>query len=139
MRETCYKILVRTSDSGFIERLKNNLPPEKFDLIYSIGESSSSQSIHLFDLIVEESPDILIFELGLNEDAPDVVISAIKKLRPNLKIIALSKSPSPKDADVVEQGVFYYMAIPEEEELVQVIQSAVKVLERSRKEGYCMS
>lgn len=138
MRGPCYRVLVSASDPGFIEELKNRLPSEKFDLTYfciNIGDSSSSQSIRLLNLVVDESPDILIFELGLNEQSPDVLISAIKKIRPNLKIIALSKSPSAKDADVVEQGVFYYMAKPEDEELVQVIQAAVKVLERSRRKG----
>lgn len=134
------RILLNVSDRELVETLKNRLPSEKFDITcayINMGESSSNQSMQIFNLVIDESPDILIFEIGLNGQTPDVIISAIKKVRPNIKIIALSRSPSTKDADVIEQGVFYYMGEPDSEELVQVIQAATNALERSRRKEVC--
>ena len=62
------------------------------------------------------------------EKMPELVTSILRKVRPNLKIIALTPVSSPNDAKVIEQGIFYYLAKPVGDELVEAVQAAAKVI-----------
>jgi hypothetical protein len=53
-------------------------------------------------------------------------VALLKDQNPGVRIIALSGEPSPRDAEVVEQGIFCYLGGCSLEELLRVIESAAR-------------
>ena len=63
--------------------------------------------------------------------AAQVEIAVLKNIRPEVRIIALSREPSKEDAQVVERGVFYYLAQDWRPVIVDVIQAASRSYRRA--------
>lgn len=53
-------------------------------------------------------------------------ITALKKISPGVRIIAVSGNSSARDVRVVELGVFYYLALAVGDELVRIIEAAAR-------------
>jgi DNA-binding NtrC family response regulator len=121
-----YRVLMSLSDNKLGEAIQERLNAGEFDLL-KVNPSSE-----LLPVVCNETPDILVFELDPYERFIEWLIFVLKKLRPNLKIIAFSESSSRMDARVIEQGIFYYMTKPTSEEIVQVVQAAAKAVEMAR-------
>ena len=50
-------------------------------------------------------------------------IASLKAVCPAVRVIAISENPSPHDAPIIEQGVFYYLTLPIGQELTRVIEA----------------
>jgi DNA-binding response OmpR family regulator len=61
-------------------------------------------------------------------DAAQLMIDILKDIREDVRIIAVSERSSGSDADIVEQGVYYYMTTSGGAELVQIIEAADRAL-----------
>ena len=81
--------------------------------------------------IRRERPHIAIVD-GIHgrADAALLEIAVLKDVRPEVQIIVLSECSSVRDAGIVEQGIFYYMAAPPGEELLRVVDAATRLIAR---------
>jgi DNA-binding NtrC family response regulator len=61
-------------------------------------------------------------------DAAQLEIALLKDMHDDVQIIVMSEQSTFRDACIVEQGIFYYMAAPPGEELIRVIEAAAGVL-----------
>jgi ActR/RegA family two-component response regulator len=63
---------------------------------------------------------------GIDErpHAAQLEIAVLKQLHPEVQIIAVSGGSSEKDACIVEQGIFYYLAGQSTDKLLRVITAA---------------
>jgi len=59
-------------------------------------------------------------------------IALLKNIDEDMPIIAISDNSTPRDAEVIKQGVFYYMAGYTEQKLGRVIQAAAEMISHSR-------
>ena len=57
-------------------------------------------------------------------------IAVLKENFSDVRIILLSQEPSPSDGTLVEQGVFYYLAIPSLPKVITIVQAAAASLHR---------
>jgi DNA-binding response OmpR family regulator len=62
--------------------------------------------------------------------AAPLEVALLKDRSPGVQIIALSEESSERDAEVVEQGVFYYLAGCSREELLRVVEAAGREREK---------
>jgi len=116
------KIMVVGPDNGLSSFLKEKLPETGFEIFHCIpganfiGEARRAQ-IAVFDRIHERT-----------ENARQE-ISMLKENNPKLPIIAISEHSTGRDADVVNQGVFYYLAGYSGQKLLRVIRAAADSIE----------
>ncbi len=85
------------------------------------------------DAVMRVRPDIAVIDRI--DERPEVAraeITYLKENCPKVKIIALSKESSAKDAAIVEQGVCFYLAEDWKPRLVQVTESVARSLRTTR-------
>ena len=114
--------MVKSLDKELEALLNKSLDSKRYEIICDRSKFSTVK--HVIDSV----PDILLLELDPKEQTPELVISVLRDVRPNLKIIALAPVSSPNDAKVIEQGIFYYRAKPVGEELVEAVRAAAKAI-----------
>ena len=80
-----------------------------------------------------EQPQIAVID-GIHEraDVALMEIALLKDLQPDVQIIVLSERSSVRDARIVEQGIFYYMTAPPGQELIRVIEAAIRLVARKK-------
>ena len=87
----------------------------------------SQPGLSFMQVARRERPDVAVLDaVEERVDAAQMEIELLKELCQDVRIIAVSREPSQKDAWVVERGVFFYMASPEVGELVRVIEAATR-------------
>jgi hypothetical protein len=52
-----------------------------------------------------------------------------------VRVIAVSESPSARDGQIVEQGVFYYLTLDIGEELIRVLEAGAAAIQAERTNG----
>jgi predicted CXXCH cytochrome family protein len=82
------------------------------------------------DVARRERPHVAVLDrVDERMDAAQMEIQLLREVNQDVRIIAVSRKPSPHDAPVVEQGVFFYMTTPAAGELVRVVQAAARAVE----------
>lgn len=107
--------------------LWGRLDPTRYEVV---GLAEGAQ---VLDAVVDEAPDVVVLGLGSFSVAPEGVVSLLRRMRPEVRVIAVAERSSPADAAVVEAGVFYYTASPSAEEVAQAVAAAVKSIEGARR------
>lgn len=98
-------VMVVTPDPGLDQYLASRLPPDRFEV------TEVRPGAPLVDAVDRTPPDIVVLDrIEERGDAVQVEIALLKRRRPEVRVIAVSEHSSAKDATVVEQGVFFYLA-----------------------------
>lgn len=99
--------------------LSQALSPERFDVV----EVRPGPGV--LRVLRRERPRIAVVDrIDERPEAAQLEIALVKELCPEAPIVALSGKSSETDAQVLEQGIFYYMAAPSGGDLVRVIHAA---------------
>ncbi len=123
-----FKVLVDSPDAAMGEFLKDQLPRSEYRVISTRPGPAFIGAAHC------ELPDIAVIDrVHERPDAALMEVAVLKEVRPDIRIIVLSERSSPKDAGIVEQGIFFYMTRPEISGLVQVIEAAAKAVANKKK------
>lgn len=101
-----------------IRLLEEGLPAGAFEILPPPAARG------VVEAVIDQSPDLLILDIDWKSGAPAEAARVLRKLRPALRIIALSAESCSRDAEVVTEGVFYYMVKPAGPDLIEVIQAA---------------
>lgn len=120
------KVLLRTGRSHLCHSLARRLANE-LDVV------TGDPGVPLLDLVNEHSPDIILVEPSPRESPADLGISSIKKACPHLKVIFASRGSTPGDAEIVEEGIFYYTVVPDLDEAFEVIRAAAAASRSEKK------
>lgn len=81
--------------------------------------------------VIQSSPKVMVLELSEIRELAIPIISLIKAASPGTSIIAYSPEPSDDDAQVVEEGIYYYAGGTSVERLEEIVRAAL----RTRVEG----
>ena len=121
------RILVISPTDGIREILATAPSSSTFDVI------DIRPGPGVVDVARREQPEIAIID-GIHERAETALleIALLKDLQPDVQIIVLSERSSVRDARIVEQGIFYYMTAPPGQELIRVVEAAIRLLARKR-------
>lgn len=71
------------------------------------------------------SPDVLVLDLGMCSESPELLIGTLRRKSPSTRIVACSSESDPKDAAVIEKGIFYYAAGMDAAQLAEVVRAAL--------------
>lgn len=75
----------------------------------------------------ERRPEVAVLDaVHARPGAAPLEVALLKDHSPGVRIIALSDEPSPRDAEVVEQGIACYLGGCSLEELLRVIESIAR-------------
>ncbi|MDX1617422.1 MAG: hypothetical protein R3224_01460 [Balneolaceae bacterium] len=121
-RQKALLVMVVSPDTGLSRILENQLPESRFEVIHcrpgsDVSRQASRAQIAVVDRI-NERPESACKE-----------IRTIKKCDARLPIIAVSERSSGRDAEIVNQGVFFYLAGFSKKKLVRVVQAAADSLD----------
>ena len=119
------QVMVVSPEGTIGEFLKANLSPSYFRV------SVVSPGAGFVPASRREHPEIAVIDsVDERPAAAQLEIELLKEICPEIRIIALTQKSSPKDADIVEQGVFYYMTSIAGAELIQIIEAAARLIEK---------
>lgn len=125
------RVMVVSTQKEVGDFLKGNLSPTRFTV------STVSPGAGFVQAARREHPDIAVLDsVDTRSGAAQLEIELLKEIRPQVRIIALTQKSSPGDADIVEQGVFYYMISIVGVELIQIIEAAARSLLLKAKEEH---
>jgi DNA-binding response OmpR family regulator len=123
------RVLVSSPDGALGKLLKAGLRSPDLEVVACLPGPSFMAAAR------RERPDIAVIDrVDERPDAATMEVLVLKDLRSDVRIIAVSGSSSPRDARVVEHGVFYYLAAPPGAELIQVVEAAARTFCRSVRE-----
>ncbi len=122
--QSILKVLTKVSNEKILRLLQRELNKEKFEIV--VGQKSSPT----LNLVMNESPDILVLELDEEEQSPEMSAYILRKVLPNLKIIVISKSLRERSQKAPGQGIFCHLANSGSENIVPVIISAADEIQR---------
>jgi|GEM_PF-2159247 len=114
-------LLVNSPDPALAEFLERELDPARYRVLVARPGPDFVETVR------RGRPQIAV--LDRVHERPNVVqieIAVLRDARPDVRIVALSSESSPKDADIVERGIFYYMTLPAGPELIRVIEAAAR-------------
>ena len=115
------KVMMSSLDARLSEFLQRRLSPADFVVV------EAQHGAHFFETARREHPEIAVIDCTPERaEASQLEIALLKDIRPEVRIIAISRRSTEEDAKVVEQGVFYYTTEPSGEELIQVIEAAAR-------------
>jgi DNA-binding response OmpR family regulator len=115
------QVLVVSSAHDTGDWLTARLPADRYEI------RTARPGAGLVRAVRERRPDVAVVE-GIH-DRPGVApleVALLKDRSPAVLIIALSDRSSERDAEVVEQGIFCYLAGRSREELLRVVQAAAR-------------
>ena len=115
-----FRILVSSADPALARFVGEALPGGGFEVLPGCLPKD------LVEVVLDQSPDLLLFEADRKHGSPAETLRIVRKVRPELRIVALSSESCPEDADLVEVGLFYYATRPVGSDLIQVIQAAAR-------------
>ena len=123
---TSIRVLVNSPDRDIGDFLKERLFLPQWEVI------STRPGPEFVEVAQRERPEIAVIDrIHERLAAAQVEIAVLKNIRPEVRIIALSREPSKEDAQVVERGVFYYLAQDWRPVIVDVIQAASRSYRRA--------
>lgn len=112
--------LVVVSPSGALgAALAQALSAARFRVVAARPGPAVLRAVH------EERPRVVVLD-RVNErpEAAQLEVALLKELCPGVPVIALSSDSTERDAQIVEQGIFYYLAGASLSELVRIIDAA---------------
>jgi DNA-binding response OmpR family regulator len=120
-------LLVVSMDDETGAWLSERLSPLEFEV------SVAPPGPKLIEAARRTRPHLAVLE-GIDDRprAAPLEVAILKDQSPGVLIIALSEDSSEFDAEVVEQGIFFYLAGRSREELLRVITAAARERERGR-------
>lgn len=99
--------------------MKRMLPVERFDVM------DVRPGPDFVEAAYRASPHIAVLDrIEKRTDAVQLEIAVLRKRRSDVEIIAVSDRSSAKDASIVEQGVFYYLAGRSRRALIRLVVAA---------------
>lgn len=119
-----WRVLVSSPDAGVADDLAAALPPAEFAVARCRPGFSFMRARALLPHIA------LIDRIHERSEAAQMEITVLKEQRGDVRIILLSEEPSPADADLIEDGVFYYLAAPSPATVAAVVRAAAASLRR---------
>lgn len=115
-------VIIASKDEGCIQQFGSEIKSLGWQL--TIARSD----VEILDRVAEGLPDFMILDLDATESRPAMIVSAVHHIKPSLRVIVLARRSKLEDAQVVEQGIFYYTAKTDTAEVVKLMQTS---LERS--------
>lgn len=115
-----FRILVSSADPALARFVGEALPGGAFEVLPVCLPKD------VVEAVLDQSPALLLFEVDRRSGSPAATLRIIRKVRPGLRVIALSADSCPEDAEIVEVGLFYYATRPVGADLIQVIQAAAR-------------
>lgn len=126
------RVLVNSPDTVLVGALKSALCSPVLSVAYTEPGTSFMQAARSL------RPRIAVIDrIHERAAAAQMEIAVLKDLRSDVRVIVLSEDPSPADASVVEQGVFYYLAAPSPARIVAVVHAAVGSIRRESAARAC--
>ncbi|MCH7848885.1 MAG: hypothetical protein IIB53_11035 [Planctomycetes bacterium] len=124
------RILVDSPDPNTVVFLRKRLSDARFKIVTANESQRFSEFAH------REQPQIAIIDrIHERQEIARQQIAALQEMCPGVRIIAISEEPSSADAPVIEQGVFYYLALPVGDELIRVIEAGAAGLTQQTNES----
>jgi DNA-binding NtrC family response regulator len=119
------QVLVVSAGSETGSWLAERLCPQRFKV------STARPGPALIRAVREKHPHMAVVEaINARPGTAQMEVAVLKERYPGIRIIALSEHSSEFDAEVVEQGIFCYLAGCSREELLRVIEAAAGERER---------
>lgn len=119
-REKSCTVMLACRNEAIAGWLRTALDPASFLVVEAAFGAQFLPAVRM------HHPDVAIIDLALGHDAASMMISILKSMSHAARIVVLSFEPSRDDARVIEQGIFYYLADPEEGRLVEVVRAAAR-------------
>lgn len=120
-----FRVLVNTPDVDMASALEVALDGTEFALAFSRPGARFVQDAR------RVCPQIaLIDRVHERQTAAQMEIALLKQCQSDVRIVLLSQEPSPADAVLVEQGVFFYLSVPSLPHVIAVIRAAAASLQR---------
>ena len=113
------RLLISSDDARIVQMLKRHLPMSRFTIV-EVGP----------DDVLSATDDSALFHIAVIDHVssrPDTTrrqIAALKRINPLVRIIAITEQSTPADAWVIEQGLFFYLTSPVNNQLVRVVEAA---------------
>lgn len=118
---TPLRILVSSPDPEIGIFLKARLSPSRYKVI------TCQAGANFVEIAQQERPEIVVLEWdGAPVETVLMEIALLKSIRPEVRLIALSRESSMEDIQIVEHGVFYYLTREWRPVIVDIIQAAVQ-------------
>lgn len=115
------RVLVDSTDSATATFLRGRLDPHRFRFVMLKPDAD------LETLARRTRPQIAVIDqIHARQEVVRARIGTLKQICPDIRVIAVSEQSSPRDGRVVEQGLFYYLALEAGPELVRVIEAAAR-------------
>lgn len=115
------RVLVISPDSALEEYLKRALTPAEFEVV---GTRPGWAVVELSRR--ERAAIAVIDQADARREAASLELALLRDARPDARVIVLSAVPSPEDARLVEQGVFFYLSASPPVRLPDVIRAAAR-------------
>jgi DNA-binding response OmpR family regulator len=113
-------VLVVSSESEIGAWLAGRLSRDKFE-VRAVRPGPA-----LVEAVRERQPHLAVLDgIDAHPEAAQLAVALLKDRNPAVRIVALSGASSETDGEVIEQGIFCYLASCSRDELLRVIQAAV--------------
>ena len=126
------RVLVGSSDPGVAKSLDVGLPPQSYELMPTCPFQK------VVETVADGHPDVLVLDIeGQGSILSGEVVHLLRSVQPALRIVILNAVSSFHDAEVIEEGVFYYMTKPADgSRLVEVVEAAGRAVLRRREKRW---
>ena len=115
-------VLINTSDAALANSIRSRLRAS------GLAVAICRPGISFMQAARRERPEVALLDaIEARVDAAQMEIEVLRDLSQDVRIIVVSRKPSERDAWVVERGVFFYMAAPELDEVVRVLEAGAGV------------
>jgi DNA-binding response OmpR family regulator len=115
-------VLINTSDAALANAIRSRLRAS------GVGVAICRPGISFMQAARRERPEVALLDaIEGRVDAAQMEIEVLRDLSQDVRIIVVSRKPSERDAWVVERGIFFYMAAPELDEVVRVLEAGAGV------------
>jgi DNA-binding response OmpR family regulator len=112
-------LLVVSSRAAMGAWLARSLNRERFD-VRAVRPGAA-----LLEAMRAGKPDLAVLDgIDAHPESAQLTVALLKDRYPDVRIVALSDDSSEADGEVIEQGVFCYLAGCTREELLRVIEAA---------------
>ena len=121
------RVLVISPDAGLEEFLTRELPPDEFEIVGTRpgpGMVPAARRGHA-DIAVVDRVDS-------RRDAAALELAVLRDVRRDVRLIVVSGAPSPEDARLVEDGIFYYLPASPPVRLPELVRAAARSIAEAR-------
>lgn len=119
-------VLVISPDPALSTFLEEKLHDSRYEIVNCRPGSKFAE-------LASRSKIAIVDRINERPEAARREIAVLKKIDPTLPIIAVSEKSSDRDARVVNQGVFYYLAGYSEQKLLRIVYAAAESLKTHSK------